>query len=178
MRKNLKMSIAGTFFVLLLFWVIIVETLAIHIFLLGLISIAAIIYISKEYILTEEVRFPLHILNLARIGSYILKLVYAIIVANIQVAQIVLSRDMHITPTFIRFKSPVEKDVTKAVLGNSITLTPGTLTVSIEEDKFVVHGLTRAHAENLLDWYMSDQLKLMEQNEKLCPSWKEETPSD
>lgn len=177
MTRNLKISIAGTVFVLVLFWVIIVETLLPHIFLLGLLSIGVIVFVAKEFVLTEDVRFSLHLPNLWRIVKYVGHLVYQIIVANIQVARIVLSKHMIISPTFIRFKSPVKKDATKAILGNSITLTPGTLTVDIDEDEFVVHGLTKKHAEGMLDWFMADELQLMERDEKPGRAREEESPS-
>jgi len=166
MNRDLRVSLIGTSCLLVIFWLIVVSTLEMSIVLLGVLSVGIIVWLLKEFILTQEVRFPLHVQNIARIFKYIAYLVYEIVVANVQVAKIVLSRDMNISPTFIRFTSQVNKDVTKAILGNSITLTPGTLTVDIDENEFVVHGLTMEHAEGPTDWYMVDQLVMMEEKEE------------
>jgi multicomponent Na+:H+ antiporter subunit E len=51
----------------------------------------------------------------------------------------------------IRFRTHLQNEVAKVVLGNSITLTPGTVTVDIEGDLFTVHALSDTAAESVLD---------------------------
>lgn len=81
-------------------------------------------------------------LKLTRLLFYYLPwLVWQIITASIQVAYVVISPKMPINPSIIRFKTKLNKVTAKVILGNSITLTPGTITIDLNEDEFIVHAL-------------------------------------
>ena len=82
-------------------------------------------------------------LALARYSAWLLK---EIVVANIDIAKIVLQRDMPIEPALVAFESTLTTDLARVMLGNSITLTPGTLTVEIEGRRFLVHGIVESGA--------------------------------
>lgn len=81
--------------------------------------------------------------------SYLIWLVWQIFLANIQVLRISVSRapEAHIAPQFIEFRTRLKGDFARFVLAHSITLTPGTVTVRMEGDKFIVHALTQEMAE-------------------------------
>jgi multicomponent Na+:H+ antiporter subunit E len=64
-----------------------------------------------------------------------------VLMSNLRVARIILSRHMPITPTLVRKPPRVEGDRALAMLGTSTTLTPGTLTVDVEQDEMLVHAL-------------------------------------
>ncbi len=72
---------------------------------------------------------------------YFFKLLLDIISANIHVATIVLSKKIHIVPVTIYYETKIKSDTLKVVLANSITLTPGTLTVSMVNNKLQIHCL-------------------------------------
>ena len=72
-----------------------------------------------------------------------------LVVANVQVARIVMSPKLAINPTVIRLTALPEGPVGQAILGNSITLTPGTVTLDDHEGDLLVHCLTREGAEAL-----------------------------
>ena len=72
-----------------------------------------------------------------------------LVVANLQVARVVLSRHMNISPTVIRLQALSEDPISQAILGNSITLTPGTVTVDDHEGELLVHCLTDTSAAGL-----------------------------
>ncbi len=74
-----------------------------------------------------------------------------VIKANLQVAALVLDPKMPIEPVLLRFKSTYEKDAAKILLGNAITLTPGTVTLDIEGQDFYIHALSPSLASSLLD---------------------------
>ena len=93
---------------------------------------------------------------------YLFHLVFNIVVANIAVAKIVLSRKMPISPGFILVKSKLNKSFTRVLYANSITLTPGTITINLNNDRLLVHALTEESAHNLHDWYMQERLLDME----------------
>jgi multicomponent Na+:H+ antiporter subunit E len=74
-----------------------------------------------------------------------------ILKANFQVAALVLDPKMRIDPILMRFKTTYETDAAKIVLGNSITLTPGTVTLDIKQKEFFVHALSPGLATSLID---------------------------
>jgi multicomponent Na+:H+ antiporter subunit E len=65
----------------------------------------------------------------------------ALIKANFHVAKIVLSPKLPINPGIVEFETNLKSDFAKMVLANSITLTPGTFTVDIVENRYYIHWL-------------------------------------
>lgn len=62
--------------------------------------------------------------------------------ANVAVVKMALNPDLDITPRLVRTKLSPKSDLGKAVFANSITLTPGTVSVELEDDEVLVHALT------------------------------------
>jgi multicomponent Na+:H+ antiporter subunit E len=85
-----------------------------------------------------------------RFFAYIPWLIYQIIMANFHVARLVLSPKMPINPKIIKFKVKLDSDISLVTFANSITLTPGTITVDIKEGEFCVHALDETVAYDLL----------------------------
>ena len=54
--------------------------------------------------------------------------------------------------------------LTRVLFVNSITLTPGTVTVELEGDRLTVHGITKEHIEGLPDWYLLRMAKELEES--------------
>ena len=77
--------------------------------------------------------------NLFYFFIYLLVLLKNLIVSNLQIAKRVLSRDMHLAPAIVAVKTELKSDWKKLLLANSITLTPGTLTLDIKEDTLYIH---------------------------------------
>lgn len=80
---------------------------------------------------------------------HLLSLLFWIIVANFDVLYRVLHPDLPIRPGIVKIKTTLKSDEAKAFLANSITLTPGTLTIDIIDDWLYVHWIN-VH-ENLED---------------------------
>jgi multicomponent Na+:H+ antiporter subunit E len=80
---------------------------------------------------------------------YIPSLFWEIILANIHVICVVVHPRMLeiIDPQVIRFRTVLMRPISKVTLAQSITLTPGTITVDIRDDEFTVHALDRTVAE-------------------------------
>ncbi|MDW7649847.1 MAG: Na+/H+ antiporter subunit E [Bacillota bacterium] len=100
--------------------------------------------------------------QLGKLFIYLIHLGYNILLANIAVAVIVLSREMPISPGFILVKTKLQKDLTKVLYANSITLTPGTITINLNNDRLLVHALTKDAAHGVHDWYLQDRLRDIE----------------
>ena len=80
---------------------------------------------------------------------YVIVLVVEIFKANIAVTKLILAPDIDIEPCLVRFRTALKSTAARAALANSITLTPGTLTVSLDGDEILVHALTRKIAGKL-----------------------------
>lgn len=78
--------------------------------------------------------------------GYLAWLVKEILVANIDIARLVLDPRLPIDPVLVRFRTRLPGRVPKVVLGNSITLTPGTLTLHIVGNELIVHAITQGSA--------------------------------
>jgi multicomponent Na+:H+ antiporter subunit E len=72
---------------------------------------------------------------------YLIVFVIALIQSNFDVAFRVLSPSLPINPGIVKFKTKLKTDYSKMVLANSITLTPGTLTVDVIDDTFYIHWI-------------------------------------
>ena len=72
---------------------------------------------------------------------YILVFLWALLKANLNVARLVLTPSLPITPGIVEFESKLNSDFAKLVLANSITLTPGTFTIDYVDNRFYIHWL-------------------------------------
>lgn len=80
---------------------------------------------------------------------YILILFKEVLIANIQVAIIALSPKMAIKPHIVDYRSELKGEMFLTILANSITLTPGTMSVDIIGSDFKIHCLNENYAESL-----------------------------
>lgn len=87
--------------------------------------------------------------KLLQIIHYVFVLVTEIIKANFAVIKMIMSSKYEIEPAVIRFKTDLKTMPAKILLANSITLTPGTITVSLDGDEYVVHCLDKSLAKGI-----------------------------
>jgi len=93
-----------------------------------------------------------------RLFLYIVWLIWEIIKANLQVAYLVLHPKMPIEPNLLRFRTRLGSAAGHIILANSITLTPGTITVDFRAGTYLVHALVPQAAQSLLDAEMPGKL--------------------
>jgi multicomponent Na+:H+ antiporter subunit E len=84
-----------------------------------------------------------------RLVLYLPWLLWQIVLSSLQVAYAVLHPRMPIQPGMIRFRASLPHPLAQLTLGTSITLTPGTITIDVQDDEFVVHALTAEAAQAL-----------------------------
>lgn len=148
--------------VFLLIWVIFNEKLNVEILLFGLVISAAVFtFICRfmDYSLKKELRFY------QKAGSmlcYVCVLLKEILVANLKVCHLILSEEEEIEPALVEFTADMETPTGQAFYANAITLTPGTITVSVEDDKYTVHCLDESMAEGLVDSGLEQRLHRLE----------------
>jgi multicomponent Na+:H+ antiporter subunit E len=118
---------------------------------LGLISCGVVAHMSK-YLLFPDGQTAGLFQSMWRFLKYIPWLIYQIWIANLHVLYLTFHPRMLdlIDPHIMRFQSKLTKDLSLVTFANSITLTPGTITVSVSVDgDFKVHSIDRMSAEAL-----------------------------
>ncbi|RMF90027.1 MAG: hypothetical protein D6733_04920 [Methanobacteriota archaeon] len=146
---------------LFLFWILLSSALDPAHIAVGLAAAALVSRFSSDLLIRRDERIPSPKALLPYL-SYLGHLAVEIVKANIHVARLVLDPRLPIAPSIVKFKTGLKGEVAKASLGNSITLTPGTLTIDIKGDTFYVHALTREAAEEVRAWHMEKRLKEVE----------------
>lgn len=129
----------GVVYIYLIFWIVLSENVKVQTLCIGIIISLLIAILNKDLIFSNrKLNFKKNIL---RWIYYTIKLLKEILVSNFNVAKIVLSPQIIISPQIVTIKTKIKSDFNKAIFANSITLTPGTVTISIDEDKITVHCL-------------------------------------
>lgn len=138
---------------LLALWVLLSGYLDLFHLGLGAVSAALVLWINRGIRRLPAFRAaaqPDATLRPLRLLGYGLWLPVQILRSAVYVAGIVLHPRLPVRPVVVRFRSRQPNVFAQMILGNSITLTPGTLTVDVEGDRFVVHALTEKTARELL----------------------------
>ncbi len=136
------------FFIL---WIILNGRITLEIVLFG-IAIAAIFELFAIKVLGRRAESDIRIMrNLPLIIEYILVLIVEIVKASAAVVSVIFSGKKKPEPCIIEFRSGFPDDFRNVLLANSITLTPGTYTLFLEGDRFVVHCLRKEYAEGMDD---------------------------
>ena len=91
-------------------------------------------------------------------------LVVEVVKSSLQVTRCVLNPKLPISPTVVEFDATTDHPVDLAILGNSITLTPGTLTLQISGQHVVVHALTKEGAEDVISGEMDRRVSELRQD--------------
>lgn len=116
----------------------------------GLISIVFVVWMTKRLAILDDETVPY--LNIAKTCKYYFWLFIEIVKANIQVVKAVISPNSEISPTLIKIPLRSNIDIAQTMFANSITLTPGTVSVDVKEDHILVHALLK-EMSNPEDFY-------------------------
>lgn len=126
------------------------------VFHLGLGALSAVLVtVFSQDLLFEDRRKSLgeRASEAGRFAGYAFWLLWQITLANVHVFKLAMTSAgrAEMAPRVIRFKTRLKTDFAKFVFANSITLTPGTVTIRVEGDEFVVHAISEAVTEDLLE---------------------------
>ena len=143
-------------------WLIFNGRITVEICLFGVAVCAAVFaFVCKfmDHSLQKELRFyrklPLY-------GRYVILLVAEIIKANMTVCRMILTRKEIVEPVIVKVHTNLKTETARVLLANSITLTPGTITVSLTGQELLVHCLDKSLAEGMED---SEFVRLLEKLE-------------
>ena len=102
--------------------------------------------------------------NLLRGLRYAAVLIYEFAKANAVMLRIVFSRKIEVKPQLKFFRTNLRTNSARVVFANSITLTPGTITVALNDDVLCVHCLNPEMAEGIEDSVFVRQLRRFEED--------------
>ena len=152
------------FLVCLALWFIFNERVTVELLVIGLI-VSALVDLFSIKILGMRYRGSLK--KLLRLTGGVLKYVWRLLVeifkANASVIRLIVSPSLEVEPEIHYFRTQLKSDAARVLLANSITLTPGTITCMLEDDKLCVHALDKSLAEGIESTdFERDLLKLEE----------------
>lgn len=152
------------FFCLFVFWLA-VAGISFQEIAVGLVAALFVFWLNRDMVSSlREKKGHLHIRKILSLAGYAMSLLWQIVLANIDVAKIVLNPRMPLQPTIVSFNPGLKTSLSKTILANSITLTPGTLTINVQGDVFTIHALTLAAAQSVVEWPLIAQLRRMEED--------------
>jgi multicomponent Na+:H+ antiporter subunit E len=140
---------ATSIVVLFVFWLLLSGYYTAFLITAGFGSAVAVTAFAWRMQVIDQEGIPVH-LGLRPL-TYIPWLVKEIVKSGWSVTRIVLDPRLPISPTLVRFAPSQKTDVGLVTHANSITLTPGTMSVEVGHESFLVHGLTRESAEGCID---------------------------
>ena len=151
------------FIMLLVFWVVLNGRITTEIVLVGLVVCAAITLAWRKIFHTKRntvIPSPKLVWFYAR---YVGNLVIEIVRCNLQVMRLILHPKEEIKPQLVTFRTKIKNENHKVILANSITLTPGTITVGMQDDLIRVHGLDASFLEGIEHCDMVERLEKLEE---------------
>ncbi len=138
-------------FVLFLFWIVLSGKFDAFHLTLGFLSAAGVAFGTRRLGRLKPSIEGLHAKTGTRWLSYLPWLMWQIVLSAVQVAKVVFHPKLPIDPGMIKFRCDLPHSVAHLTLANSITLTPGTVTINVEHDEdYIVHALTKDAADSLV----------------------------
>jgi len=127
---------------------------------LGAVSSAAVVAIAWRMDVIDHEGHPVHLSW--RILFYWPWLFWAIVKANVAVARLILHPALPIAPFILKTRTSQRSELGQVIYANSITLTPGTISVDLEESAIHVHCLTQALAADIESGEMDVRVRRVE----------------
>lgn len=142
------------------FWMLLSGMVTPFLVAAGIGSAAAVALLARRMEVADREGHPIHLAAAAL--TYWPWLLKEIAVSGWQVAKIILHPRLPVSPALVRFKPSQTSAVGLVTHANSITLTPGTITVEADHDEFLVHALTLEGARALADSAMDRRVRALE----------------
>jgi multicomponent Na+:H+ antiporter subunit E len=154
MKKRSYFSLIVSFILLMSFWLVMSGLFDVFHIGLGVLCIALVMGIDAKLKSLKYEDDDEDVLSQIRYGYgvyYVFWLVWQIVISGIHVAGVILSPRYVNRTAIVKFKVDLPSAQARVVLGNSITLTPGTLTLDIQDNEFTVHALIPESYSGIVD---------------------------
>ena len=150
-----------TALIMFAFWIFLSGKFSLILLLSGLISSLLVSYMSNDLLIGNG-DIKLGFIRTIRFIRFLPWLLWQIVLANIDLALRTLHPKMPINPILINIKNNLKTDLGMVILANSITLTPGTVTIDVNENEFLVHVISEKAAQSLISGEMQARVKKIE----------------
>jgi len=140
------------FIILLVNWIVFSGLLDAFHLTLGAISCGVVTWMSADLFFEDrEKSAAARMRELLRFPGYLAWLLWEVVIANVHVLKLSFAPDLddEISPSMEKVKVSLKTDFARYVFANSITLTPGTVTVKVSGDEFLVHAISKEAAAGL-----------------------------
>ena len=108
-------------------------------------------------------------IRMRRLVPYVAWLIKEMVVAAVHVAIVILRPQGRLDPRLIRFESEQPTLLNAVIFGHSITLTPGTITLDLQEDRYLVHALTLEGARGVIEGSMHRRVARLTSDRPVAP---------
>lgn len=148
---------------LFVFWLLITQNLSVKFLCMGAVGALAVAWVCMPLFLIQNLshtkRYFMLDIPLIPLIDYFIWLLKELILANLDVAKTVWKKELPIRPKLIVFHVTFDNPIALSLLANSITLTPGTITLKVNrENEFYIHALTPAAAEGICAGSMAKKI--------------------
>ena len=154
------------FFVFFVLWVVFNGRVSLEVMLIGALISALLCWFSYRFLGYRPAKMLRALKRVPGVLAYGVTLLTEIVRANLQVTRILLGKRAEIKPQLVTFQTPLHSRTARTLLANSITLTPGTITVFATGDELTVHCLDQVFAEGLNDSDFQRRLSALEEGGK------------
>ncbi len=150
-----------TALIMFAFWILLSGKFSFILFLSGFISSLLVSYMSNDLLIGNG-DIKLGFIRTIKFIRFLPWLLWQIVLANIDLALRTLHPKMPINPILINIKNNLKSDLGMVILANSITLTPGTVTIDVNENEFLIHVISEKAAQSLISGEMQARVKKIE----------------
>ncbi|MGF1640211.1 MAG: Na+/H+ antiporter subunit E [Rhodospirillales bacterium] len=134
---------------------------------LGAVSVAGVAFIARRMDVIDHEGHPIQLSSRALLyWPWLLK---EIVLANIDVAKVLIRWRMPLDIAVFNVKASQRSELGRVVYANSITLTPGTVTLALDDDILTVYALTTGAAEGVNSGEMDRRVSALEGNSRCSP---------
>lgn len=132
-----------------LLWVIFNGNITLEIALFG-IAISALVYGFMCKFMDWSPKRDLYVIKISGLLlQYVIVLLKEICKANVATIKMIFTEKYEREPVLVSFETSIKSKALRVLLANSITITPGTITVSLEDNRYLVHCLDKDFSEGI-----------------------------
>ena len=143
LRPSVSLAVA-----LAILWLLLSGHTELFLLALGVASVVFSVWVAKRLGIVDDEGHPIHVIDATvRYWPWLMK---EIMVANIDVAKAILKGDAAVSPSVFTTKATQTDDLGRTIYANSITLTPGTITIDMDGENVTVHALTQGTRDGVL----------------------------
>ncbi|MBO4559774.1 MAG: Na+/H+ antiporter subunit E [Lachnospiraceae bacterium] len=150
------------FLLLLLLWIVFNGRVTVEIVIFGILIASAVSLFACRFLGYSFKREFAVLKCLPDFLLYLLILIVEIIKANFVLVGMIFKGSKALTPAICHFHTKLKSNIARTILADSITLTPGTITVSMRDDEFYVHCLDKSLADGITTSVFVKRLERME----------------